>query len=76
MSKVTQWMVDQLVDPEHQAQVIKQYEGISMDSVRLAWPFKTDEEREQLAKWLRQQKKSIKAKEIKEHVEKYGKAIM
>lgn len=76
MSKVTQWMVDQLVDPEHQAQVIKQYEGISMDSIRLAWPFKTDKEREQLAKWLRQQKKSIKAKEIKEHVEKYGKAIM
>lgn len=75
-SKVTQWMVDQLVEPEVQAQIIEQYKGIDMDSVRLAWPFKTDEERAKIAKWLRQQKKSIKEKQTKEHVEKYGKALL
>lgn len=75
-SKVTQWMVDQLVNPEHQAQVIERYKGISMDSVRLAWPFKTDEERAQLAKWLRQERRKQKKKTEDEHVAKYGKAII
>lgn len=75
-SKVTQWMVDQLVDPEYQAQVIEQYKGISMDSIRLAWPFKTDEERAQIAKWLRQQRRKQKQKQADEHAEKYGKAFL
>ena len=43
-SAVTQWMVDQLVTPEVQAQIADTYKGIPMDSIRLAWPFKTEEE--------------------------------
>jgi hypothetical protein len=61
MSDVTQWMVDQLVKPEVQAEIIEYYEGVSMDAVRLAWPFKTEAEREVIQKFLkkkvRQEKK-------------------
>jgi hypothetical protein len=51
-SPVTQWMVDQLVRPEVQSQIAETYKGIPMDSVRLAWPFKTEAEREILRKFL------------------------
>lgn len=65
-NNVTQWMVDQLVSPEVQAQIAETYEGVSMDSVRLAWPFKTEEEREVLRKFLnkktREERKNILAK--------------
>lgn len=52
-NKVTQWMVNQLVSPEVQAQIAETYEGIPMDSIRLAWPFKTEKEREVMQKFLR-----------------------
>lgn len=53
MSDVTQWMVDQLVKPEVQTEIVEYYEGVSMDAVRLAWPFKTEEEREVIQKFLK-----------------------
>ena len=76
MSDVTQWMVDQLVSPEVQAEVAKTNEGINMDAVRLAWPFKTEEELQMLAEWHRKQLREIKKKQIKEHIEQYGKALL
>jgi hypothetical protein len=54
MSEVTQWMVDQLVAPEHQ------YLNVNdppLDSLRMAWPFKTDKERKEIQKWMRKQNK-------------------
>lgn len=53
MSEVTQWMVDQLVKPEVQTEIVEYYQEVSMDSVRLAWPFKTEEEREVIRKFLK-----------------------
>ena len=76
MSDVTQWMVDQLVKPEVQAEVAHANEGLNMDPVRLAWPFKTEEELKMLAEWHRRQLRDIKKKQIKEHIEQYGKALL
>lgn len=76
MSDVTQWMVDQLVKPEVQAEIAEAHVGLNMDPVRLAWPFKTEEELKILAAWHKQQTKELKKKQIKEHVEQYGKALL
>ena len=60
---VTQWMVDQLVAPEVQKEIIEQYKGVPMESVRLAWPFKTEKERRVIHRFLnkktRQERKHI-----------------
>ena len=76
MSEVTQWMVDQLVAPEVQAQIIERYEGVPMDNVRLAWPFKTEEELRILSQWYRQEEKKMKKKQIIEHLEQHGEAFL
>ena len=54
MSEVTQWMVDQLVAPEHQ---YLDADDPPLDSLRMAWPFKTDKERKEIQKWMRKQNK-------------------
>jgi hypothetical protein len=54
---VTQWMVDQLVAPEHQ---YLDADDPPLDSLRMAWPFKTDEERREIRKWMRKQAKARK----------------
>jgi hypothetical protein len=51
---VTQWMVDQLVAPEHQ---YLDADDPPLESLRMAWPFKTDEERKEIRKWIRKQTK-------------------
>lgn len=66
MSEVTQWMVDQLVAPDVQKQIAETYKGIPMDSVRLAWPFKTEEERKLLRTWMLKQTKKRKIQFIEE----------
>jgi hypothetical protein len=76
VSDVTQWMVDQLVKPEVQAEIAKSNQGLNMDPVRLAWPFKTEKELKILAQWHRKQVQSIKKKQIKEHIEKHGEAFL
>lgn len=65
-NEVTQQMVDQLVKPEVQREIIEYYDGVPMDAVRLAWPFKTDEERVVIQKFL-------KAKYRKERIKKLDK---
>lgn len=66
MSKnnVTKWMVDQLVKPEVQIEVIEYYEGVPMNSIRLAWPFKTDEERAVIQKFLKAKYKTERIKKL------------
>ena len=66
MSDVTQWMVDQLVSKDVQKQVQDACEGIGMDQIRLAWPFKTEEERQKIAKFLRSKNRSVKIKLLSE----------
>ena len=51
---VTQEMVDQLVAPEHQ---YLDADDPPLESLRMAWPFKTDKERKLIAKWMRKQTK-------------------
>ena len=66
MPDVTQWMVNQLVKPEVQKQVEEEFNGIDMNQVRLAWPFKTEEERKQIHKFLNKKKRQIKIKLLNE----------
>ena len=73
MPDVTQWMVDQLVKPEHQ---YREVVAPPLDAVRMAWPFKTEEELLLLSKWFKKQQRAVKEKQIKEHVETYGKALV
>lgn len=76
MSDVTKWMVDQLIKSEVQAEVAKANEGLDMDMVRLAWPFKTEKELKILAQWHKKQLSQLKKKQVKEHLDKYGKALL
>ena len=66
MTDVTQWMVDQLVNKDVQKQIQETCEGIDMDMIRLAWPFKTEEERKAIAKFLRKKNRSVKIKLLSE----------
>lgn len=66
MPDVTQWMVDQLVSKEVQKQVEETCEGIDMDKIRLAWPFKTEKERQAIAKFLRKKNRTVKIKLLSE----------
>ena len=72
MSDVTQWMVDQLVGKDVQKQVEETCEGIDMDQIRLAWPFKTEEERQKIAKFLKGNERKVKIKLL----DKVGEALL
>ena len=73
MADVTQWMVDQLVKPEHQ---YKDLQDPPLDPIRMAWPFKTEEELIILSKWFKQEEKKTKKNAIQQHIEKHGKAFL
>lgn len=70
---VTQWMVDQLVSPDHQY-----LDAVDppLDHIRMAWPFKTEEELKKLSKWFKREESKLKKKQIKEHIDTYGKALL
>ena len=70
---VTQEMVDGLVAPEHQC---KEVVNPPLDPVRMAWPFKTEEELRVLSVWFKQQEKNLKKKKIEEHVKQHGEAFL
>ena len=60
---VVDWfLVNQLVAPEHQYQDVK---DPPLDAVRMAWPFKTEEERKLIIQWMRRQTKARKIKMMK-----------
>ena len=47
-------VINQLVAPEYQ---YRDANDPPLDSLRMAWPFKTDKERKLIAKWMRKQTK-------------------
>jgi len=51
-------------------------QDVPLDNVRLAWPFKTEEELRILSQWYRQEEKKIKKKQIIEHLEQHGEAFL
>jgi hypothetical protein len=52
---VVDWfLINQLVESEHQYLDAK---DPPLDSLRMAWPFKTDKERKLIAKWMKKQTK-------------------
>lgn len=68
--------MNELVKP---GQRYEEVEDPPLDSVRMAWPFKTDEEREAIGKWFREQDKKQKAREkkLKEYgIKNLGKATL
>lgn len=66
---VTDWfLVNQLVKPEHQ---YLEVDEPPLDSVRMAWPFKTEEERKLIVKWMRKQNKVRKIE-----IAKLGEALL
>jgi ribosome recycling factor len=65
-------MVDQLVGKDVQKQVEETCEGIDMDQIRLAWPFKTEEERQKIAKFLKGNERKVKIKLL----DKVGEALL
>lgn len=71
--EVTQEMVDNLVKPEHQYRDLK---DPPLDPVRMAWPFKTEKELRILSKWYKSQLNLLKKKQVKEHHDKFGKALL
>ena len=73
MSGIMQWMVDQLVPQEHQYKDLKEP---PLDHVRMAWPFKTEEELRILSKWYKEEEKKLKKKQVKEHIEQHGDALL
>lgn len=73
MPDVTQWMVDQLVKPEHQYRDVV---GAPLDAVRMAWPFKTEEELLALSRWFRKEKRTRYETAVKHHIDQYGKAFL
>jgi hypothetical protein len=59
------FLINQLVKPEHQ---YLDATDLPIDSMRMAWPFKTEKERNLIAKWMRKQTKvrRIKFSEFEE----------
>jgi len=71
--EVTKEMVDALVNPEHQ---YKESIDPPLDSVRMAWPFKTEEELEVIRKWFNKQKAAQKQKEVEQVTTVFGVAFL
>ena len=74
MSEPVDWnIINLIVNPEHQ---YKEVENPPLDNVRMAWPFKTEEELQILSKWFKKEEKKLKKKQVIEHIEKHGKALL
>lgn len=73
MTDINWTLVNQLVPKEHQYLNVKEP---PLDLVRMAWPFKTEEELRILSKWFREQVRETKKKQMKEHIDTYGDALL
>lgn len=72
--KALDWdLVNRLVAPEYQYRDVV---DPPLPHIRMAWPFKTEEELKILSKWFKEQEKLMKKKQIKEHITKYGEALL
>lgn len=66
-------LVNQLVAPEYQYLDVK---DPPLPHVRMAWPFKTEEELRILSKWYKEEERKTKKKTIEQHIQQYGKALL
>ena len=66
-------MINNIVQPNHQ---YKEVSCPPLDSVRMAWPFKTEAELAILSKWFKKEQKLNQERVVKRHIEKYGKAFL
>lgn len=67
---VVDWtLVNQMVAPEHQ---YKDAIDPPLDEIRMAWPFKTEEELRLLTKWF----KTHKQQQIEKHKKSVGEALL
>lgn len=83
--EVISWdQVNALVKPEYQ---YRDLENPPLDNIRMAWPFKTEEELRILSEWykkenermrikLSKQAKELKRQEEDKHVKRFGKALL
>ena len=60
--EVDWFLVNQLVPEEHQYRDVV---DPPLEAVRMAWPFKTEEERELIRKWMRKQNRIRKIEMVK-----------
>jgi len=74
MNEEIDWAkINKLVAPEHQ---YREVTDPPIDSVRMAWPFKTEEELEVLRKWFNKQKTVEKQKEVEKVSTVFGVAFL
>lgn len=73
MSNIDWNIINLIVKPDHQ---YREVEHPPLDNIRMAWPFKTEEELKVLSKWFKEETKKLKSKQIKEHIEQYGEALL
>lgn len=74
VSDTVDWdMINRIVRPEHQ---YKHVEEPPIPAIRMAWPFKTEEELKILSRWFREEEKKLKKKQIQDHVNKFGKSLL
>jgi len=66
-------IVNLIVDPKYQ---YRHLENPPLDAIRMAWPFKTEEELKILSRWFKEEEKKLKKKQILEHKNKYGDALL
>jgi hypothetical protein len=68
--KAVDWnIINNIVRPEHQYREVL---APPLDAVRMAWPFKTEDELKILSKWFKQEEKRTKQSELA----KVGKALI
>ena len=73
MSDMDWSIINNIVNPEHQYKEVK---DPPLLHIRMAWPFKTEEELRILSKWFKEEEKKIKKKQIQNHIDKHGKALL
>ena len=63
MTHINWTLVNQLVPKDHQY-----LDAVDppLDAIRMAWPFKTEEELKLLSKWFKQQERRIKQKQLEQ----------
>lgn len=83
--EILNWsQVNALVEPEYQ---YRDLPNPPLDNIRMAWPFKTEEELRVLSAWykkeaehmrikLSKQAKEIKKQEEDKHAKRFGKALL
>ena len=73
MSDIDWSIINRIVNPEHQYRDVL---DPPLPHIRMAWPFKTEEELKILSKWFKEEEKKLKKKQVQEHVKQYGDSLL